>query len=288
MQLQCSTWQAIAQRMATFAMLVTCTLAGCDNPPPATAPSAKNDLPNPLSKETVEPWKNAGAQVGWTRVGRGFHFELGPENWGGEGPKSGDLPALSFRPENWKEGVLRKLPAPTTAFGLHLVGIELTDADLKDLVGLKHLQKLELTHTKVTDAGLKELIPLQQLQSLGLGFNQVTDAGLKELAGLKNLQVLDLWGTNVTDAGLKELAALKSLQEQYLTNTKVTDGGLEELVGLNSLQKLELDGTQVTDAALKKLASLKNLQSLNLSLTKVTDAGVKELQEALPGCKISR
>jgi hypothetical protein len=73
------------------------------------------------------------------------------------------------------------------------------------LAELKNLQKLGLGGTKVTDAGLKELVGLKSLQTLDLRFTKVTDAGLKELAGLKSLQRLGLHSTKVTDAGLKEL-----------------------------------------------------------------------------------
>jgi internalin A len=60
----------------------------------------------------------------------------------------------------------------------------------------------------ISDSGLKELVGLKQLQSLELMGTQVTDTGLKELMGLKQLQLLDLSFTHVTDAGMKELASL--------------------------------------------------------------------------------
>ena len=86
-----------------------------------------------------------------------------------------------------------KLPQPQTAFGLELRdNEEITDAGLKELAGLKNLQRLDLSGTKITDAGLKELAGLKSLQTLDLAATQVTDAGLKELAGLKSLQSLNL------------------------------------------------------------------------------------------------
>ena len=81
----------------------------------------------------------------------------------------------------------------------------------------------------VTDAGLKELVGLTQLQSLNLYTTQVTDAGLKELAGLIQLQTLNLDGTWVTDAGLKELAGLTQLQSLILHRTRVTLAGVQKL-----------------------------------------------------------
>ena len=73
-----------------------------------------------------------------------------------------------------------------------------------------------------------------------------------------------------------------------LRYTELTDAGLKELAGLKSLQTLDLYHTQVTDVGLKELAGLKSLQALDLGETKVTDGGVHELQQALPGCRITR
>src|SRR5262249_15392151 len=63
----------------------------------------------------------------------------------------------------------------------------------------------DLTFTKVTGAGLKELAGLKQLQRLYLESTKVTDAGLKELAPLTHLQWLHLENTKVTDAGANNL-----------------------------------------------------------------------------------
>ncbi len=101
---------------------------------------------------------------------------------------SGDLPA--FAPRQLK-GV-GNLPQPQRPFTLYLHSAIITDADLKELAGLKNLQGLDLGVTKVTDAGLKELANLKGLRWLKIPATQVTDAGLKELAALKSLQVLDL------------------------------------------------------------------------------------------------
>ena len=70
------------------------------------------------------------------------------------------------------------------------------DADVTELL---------LGNTQVTDAGMKELKGLKNLQKLFLNQTQVTDSGLKELKELKNLRVLYLVGTQVTDAGIKEM-----------------------------------------------------------------------------------
>src|SRR5438094_582209 len=77
--------------------------------------------------------------------------------------------------------------------------------------------------TRATDAGLKQLAGLQHLEHLNLGHNgKVTDTGLKELAGLRQLKTLNLQYIRVTDAGLKHLAGLGQLQGLKLENARVT------------------------------------------------------------------
>lgn len=123
-----------------------------------------------------------------------------------------------------------------------LLGIttQLTDADLKNIAQLKHLQTLDLSGTNVTDAGLEELAEFTQLQTLHLDGTSVTDAGLKELAGLNHLQTLGLAETGVTGAGLKELSGLTELQHLYLNTFCLTDAGLKNLRGFTQLQTLKI------------------------------------------------
>jgi len=237
--------------------------------------------PQPLPRETIEAWKEAGGQVGWMRVEKYGSLKLLPEKEGA----AGDLPAFAF--STWKDGLLPKLPAPAAAFGLNLMGSQVRDVGLKDLAGLKNLRALNLRFNQVSDAGLKELAALKNLQTLNLGFTYVSDTGLKQLAALENLETLELFRTQVTAAGLKELAGLKKLHTLDLGGTRVADAGLKELADLKNLQALNLNSTLVTDAGLKDLALLKKLQTLDLRGTQVTDAALKELRKTLPDCKIS-
>jgi hypothetical protein len=94
-----------------------------------------------------------------------------------------------------------------------------------DNVDGKPVIGVDLTNKNVTDAGLKELVGLKQLQELDHSGTEVTELGLKELAVFKQLRKLELYQTKTTNAGLKELAALKQLQELVLWNTKVTVQG---------------------------------------------------------------
>jgi Leucine-rich repeat (LRR) protein len=186
----------------------------------------------------------------------------------------------------------------------------ITDIDLAQLRGFKHLRTLDLDRTNITDAGLEHIARLPQLQKLGLEFTQVTevglahiaklpqlkwldlngtkvtDAGLEHLKGLSKLQGLGLDGTKVTNTGLRHIAEMTRLQELWLTDTKVTDEGLAHIAGMTQLETLALDGTNITDSGLAHLDRLAQLQWLRLEGTQVTDEGVKKLKHALPKCRI--
>jgi RNA polymerase sigma factor (sigma-70 family) len=220
----------------------------------APAPEKRAEKPpEPLPANIVATWEKAGFQSGWMS-----RSALGISMFHSEKHYAEDVPAFIAMKE-WKPGVLRELPVPGRAFGLHLAFTNPTIAALKELAALQQLQVLSLQSTKVTDADLKELPGLEQLQSLNLIDTAVTDAGMKELTGLKQLRMLEIGGTAITDAGVKELTALKQLQSLSLYNTEVTDEGVRELVTLKQLQKLDLSCNAVTDAGLRELAALKQL-----------------------------
>ena len=71
---------------------------------------------------------------------------------------------------------------------------------------LEKVTRLILNGTKkVTDAGLKEVAKLKHLNFLALNLTQITDAGLKEVAKLKQLRFVNLEDTKVTKAGVAQL-----------------------------------------------------------------------------------
>jgi len=142
--------------------------------------------------------------------------------------------------------------------------------------------------TTLMDADLAALEGLPELKFLCLIHTRVTDAGLLHLKNLRELVELDLQNTHVTDAGLAHLIDLKSLHELNLLDVPVTDAGLVHLKELEELRALDLRGTHITDAGLVHLKGLKGLHYLHLYSTQVTDAGVAKLQQALPGCDITR
>jgi hypothetical protein len=127
----------------------------------------------------------------------GWYTSL-PEKEGTEG----NLPAFAILDDNWKQDALAKLSVAEAAFGLWLLGSQVTDSELEKLARFKHLHALSLTITK--EDGYRAEKPTS-LRSLDLSFSgHVTDAGIKTLAGLKQMRTLDIVNTQVTAAGVAE------------------------------------------------------------------------------------
>ena len=88
---------------------------------------------------------------------------------------------------------------------LDLAGVQLADADLANIAGLKNLRVLHLEKTPLTDAGLEHVKGLTNLTYLNIYATAVTDAGLAKLKSLPNLKSLYVFETKVTDAGIATL-----------------------------------------------------------------------------------
>ena len=92
---------------------------------------------------------------------------------------------------------------------LKIGGTAVTDKALRDIAGLKNLNKLYLEHTGITDDGIAQLGNLPGLEYLNLIGTKVTDAGISKIAGLKGLKSIYLWQSAVTDSGIAELRRLR-------------------------------------------------------------------------------
>ncbi len=263
--------------------------------PAPAQPLNKPASPKPLSREIAKAWANKGITVGWMPMDGSFSLnkQMLPDI----------LPTFQFL--FWRSGLLAKLPAPKTPFGLDLYHTKITDAGLKELAPLKNLHYLNLDATKITDAGLKELASLKNLRSLSLHASplptsqlKVTEAGLKELAPLKNLQYFYLHEGQVSGKALATLREIGLLHAWYKAKAKdgkrptspadvvsldlsysgVTEESLKELAFFKNLQKLSLKGTGVTDKGLKELTACKNLRTLYLPVD-VTDKTLATLRK---------
>lgn len=161
---------------------------------------------------------------------------------------------------------------------LHLLYLQIADADYRHLADLQAMQSLTLLGAKFTSgAGCKELGELKRLHTVNFLFAQVNGNGLHELTRLKALRSLSFYYTPVTDTELRALEDLDNLQSLRLSGTAVTGKGLKELGRLQQLRALYLDRSQWTDAGCAEIAWLKNLHTLDLADTRITDKGLREL-----------
>ncbi len=132
---------------------------------------------------------------------------------------------------------------------------QLTAAHHEHLQQLPKLEQLSLQGVQLADADLAEVRGLK-LVLLSVGQNpEVTDAGLVHLKELGQLRDLRLYATKVTDAGLVDLNEMTQLTHLYLSDTAVTDGGMEHLKDLKQLVYLDLFQTKVTAEGVKKLST---------------------------------
>ena len=104
--------------------------------------------------------------------------------------------------------------------------------------------------------------------------------------------------TSLHSEALRALTTIAGGEKMYLA--EYADTGLTSPVGGpatdDNIRQLNLDGlyalwlsrSDVTDDALGPLATAPCLYRLNLRSTRTTDEGVKKLQQALPGCQITR
>ena len=102
------------------------------------------------------------------------------------------------------------------------------DAQLAGLNSISNIIWLNLAGTEITDAGLKQLASLPHLQKLHLERTRIGDEGLKHLKAASQLTYLNLYGTQVTDAGLQHIQSLPKLEKLYVWKSKVTEAGIAD------------------------------------------------------------
>jgi hypothetical protein len=186
--------------------------------------------------------------------------------------------------------------------GLDLFHYELRGAEFDDDVLARFVKLygdrvwgLCLVETSVTDAGLRHLAGLPHINNLTLGSahprpgataapNRITDAGLVHLKGLTSLQNLQLGGLPITDAGLDAIKDLPKLGELYLERTRVQGLGLGRLKSLPMLAVVHLDGSPISELALGQLKGATNLEVLSLAGAPLTGNGLRSLK-AVPRLK---
>ena len=135
---------------------------------------------------------------------------------------AGDVAALVTRAENTPRKNEESQPPRCVrdqageVVALNLDAVVLKPGDVADVATCGKLELLSLIGTNVTDDQLKLLVGLKNLRSLRLNQTAVTDAGLKHLGQMKSLKYLCLGGVDATPEGVKQLKRdLPGLQLGY-------------------------------------------------------------------------
>jgi Leucine-rich repeat (LRR) protein len=137
---------------------------------------------------------------------------------------------------------------------------DFTEAGLRNLVGLKDLEELNLLGRPVTAAALD----FPNLKSLKVGHFSADDACAAKIAQLQKLQSLVLTNPLMSAQGLKRIAELPNLTKLRLASWSMTDEGISQLQNLKKLQEIYLEGDKLTDLSLKNLSQIRSLNRIEL------------------------
>lgn len=153
---------------------------------------------------------------------------------------------------------------------------EFNDADLERTASLLELREIWLIHSEVTDAGLRHLPALKHLEVLGLVCEYrtgekttITDAGMKHIKRLTSLKKLRIEDGDVTDQGLIDIGTLTQLEDLDLFGTEISDAGLPHLRMLTKLKYLNVGECQ-----------------WEIKHGSITAGAARELKKYLPDCDI--
>jgi RNA polymerase sigma factor (sigma-70 family) len=170
-----------------------------------------------------------------------------------------------------------------------------TDASLRHLTGLRHLQTLNLVSGPVslpgrqfTDAGLAHLRDVKTIRTVNfLLLGRVSDTGLAHLKGWTALETINFADMPITGTGLEHLKGLPLKRIWIATGAAVsphfTDAGLAQVKGFPKLEDLSLISPDITDAGLEHLRGLALLRYLTLGSDRVTDKGLAHLEPLAKG-----
>ncbi|BBM84805.1 HEAT repeat domain-containing protein [Candidatus Uabimicrobium amorphum] len=125
---------------------------------------------------------------------------------------------------------------------LHLLNMNISVDDIRELSTLKNLEKLSLSVSTIYDKHLVHLSKFQKLSDLDLSRTMITDSGMKIIDGLENITRLSISHTEVTDKGvllLQDNRNLKRLQVSANIDKKTIDN-----VGHNSVRFCEVHVVQ--------------------------------------------
>ena len=183
------------------------------------------------------------------------------------------------------------LNALTGAKNIKSLDLSYTDLnDIRALLYMPNLERLNLTGTKISEKDLNKLSSLKNLKSITLSNLDMNDLkiisknfpnieeldisnnknikNISEIANLKNLK--SLRASNIGITNLKDIGNLIQLSSIDLSNNDLSDvdeNDIQNLINLTSISSLDLSNTHIKDSILNKYFDSISNQNL---LTKLT------------------
>lgn len=127
------------------------------------------------------------------------------------------------------------------ALSVHFYGKDnYSSKSLEELLALKQqVIELSLARMPVKDEDLKLVLQMPNLQKLNLNYTDVTDKGIEQLNSLKNIKELSVSGTAVTQNILAKLSSFPQLVSLFVWNTKIDSAQAEKASSENKKLKIE-------------------------------------------------
>jgi Leucine-rich repeat (LRR) protein len=201
-----------------------------------------------------------------------------------------DVRGTVLVPRGWQLTLTVGQPACTDLSELHAAvregvehlyfnGVQLSEANLDQIVALSGVKSLTLGACNLKDEDLARLARLESLTSLALyGSPMLTDAGIAHLAKLPRLESLDILSTQMSDDSWPVIGKLTALKSLRLGDRTITDAGFVHLRNLTQLEHLMIDGLKtISPRAMAEIGRLTNLNFLNLGRAQYGDAAMAEL-----------
>ena len=187
---------------------------------------------------------------------------------------------------------LETLPAETfvlvginLAVGGNFRAIEISDRDLQRLVGISHVETLDLARQPISAAGLAAFSVCSELKELLMNGSGIQTDAIPTVLKFQKLESF-MFPLMNCDTWAEQISTLPMLRKVNAYRCDITDKGVASLSKLPRLEELILSDCGVSDASLKELSKTATLKSLNLYSELITLPGIAQLQQALPECNI--
>jgi len=146
----------------------------------------------------------------------------------------------------------------------------------ENVMGLYHLESLNLENTDISSAGCRSISCLKNLRKLVISQTQVARDGVQHLKALSKLEHLEAAHCYQLGDAAGSLLRIESLK--YLNLEYVSIGSFERDLKMGSLQELNVSNTSIADLGLQVLSQqAPNLRKLKLEACRVTRHGVSHL-----------